>query len=678
MFALGAMASAALSACGGGGSSEGDSASGQRRSDQDALASDGLIFDENGTRRLRSEVPAATWMAAALTTGTTGTTGPAYPFGARLNAYGHGIRPSRTQAEMDSRLKNQYDAWKAARVVPADFVVAGGYAVRFSQQAFLTVSEAMGYGMLLAVLFAGHDPDARKVFDGMLAVVRARPAYGVTQYYNATHGKYLMDWRLNADGTSGGEGWAAADGDMDIALALLMADKQWGSSGTWNYLQEARNTITALKTHTIMGPDGTTRSLYRLDISRTSDYMFGHFRAYQAATGDAFWGTVIDRSLQLTELMQTKFAPSTGLVPDFIVGTDTADPAPAPAYGGGDRSEYDGHFYWNACRNPWRWGSDYLLSGDARVKTVAMRLLDFFHGKFLAAGGDIMAAVDCGYRLDGSAIAGGDSAAFIAPVLLGGCIDAKYQQMVDAAWTWNAARPVTGYYDGEIQLLSLVAASGNWWTPHATAAAPAPEPVGPGPRCLSLIPATAAAASESLAALAVSRATQAKTYTFKAQICTKRQLRAQSPGYDEAAWVVWNYVDRETFYYFSVGPGGWEFGKSHPIHGQKMIKRGTNFKAAIGTRNVVEVRVFGEWADVYVNGTYCAYVQDNGYKGSPKLLGGKVGLLALDAECTFDNVALPVPDNFNGEAPRTLAAGEHLANWTIEFIGNGTAAIVAE
>ena len=434
-----AMAALTLGACGGG--------------------SDESVEDLEARRRTRPGTTTPTTPVA---------TGPAaYPFGARLVRYAAGTLPSQAQstATVDAALKQQYNAWKAARVVAADSVVPGGYAVKFSQTGFLTVSEGMGMGMLLAVVFAGHDPDARKIFDGMLSVVRARPAYGVTQWYNPTHGKYLMDWRLNADGTSGGEGWAAADGDMDIAMALLMADKQWGSTGTWNYLQEARNTIAGLKTSTIMAPDGTTRSLYRQDISRTSDYMFGHFRAYQAATGDAFWGKAIDRSLQLAELMQARFAPSTGLLPDFIVGTDTAEPAPAPAYGGGDRAEYDGHFYWNACRNPWRYATDYLLSGDARVKAVTMRMIDFFQGKFSAAGGDIMSAVECGYRLDGSAIAGGDSAAFLGPITLGACVDAKYQQMADAGWNWNVTRPTSGYYDGEIQLLSMVVASGNWWTP---------------------------------------------------------------------------------------------------------------------------------------------------------------------------------------------------------------------
>jgi hypothetical protein len=361
---------------------------------------------------------------------------------------------------MDAWLTNQYDAWKAARVVPMPGV-AGGLAVKFSGSTFLTVSEGMGYGMLLAVLFAGHDPAARTLFDGFLTTVRARPAYAVLQ--SDANGKYLMEWRLNADGTSAGEGWNATDGDEDIAMALLMADRQWGSSsGKWNYAREATNTIAALKSW-CMDAAGNVKGLSSTHATRTSDFMIGHFRAFQRATGDALWGKAIDRAYELCELMQTQFSAGTGLIPDFISQYDTSHPVPSPAYQGTDRSPYDGTYYWNACRDPWRFATDYLLSGDRRWKTITGRLLDFFQSKF-AASKDVMGGVDCGYRLDGSVIAGGDSAAFIAPVMLGGCVDSSYQALVDAGWNWNVAHPITGYYDGEIQLLSMVVASGNWWT----------------------------------------------------------------------------------------------------------------------------------------------------------------------------------------------------------------------
>jgi hypothetical protein len=47
---------------------------------------------------------------------------------------------------------------------------------------------------------------------------------------------------------------------------------------------------------------------------------------------------------------------------------------------------------------------------------------------------------------------------------------------VDALWNWNVNRLTTGYYAAELQLLSMVVASGNWWTPGNFAAVPAPAP----------------------------------------------------------------------------------------------------------------------------------------------------------------------------------------------------------
>jgi hypothetical protein len=395
---------------------------------------------------------------ASTSTGTPTASGTGYPFGARKTAYVAGIRPSQSNAAMDAVLTAQYDAWKARRVVDASSVVAGGYAIQFSDTNYLTVSEGMGYGMLIAVVFAGHDPNAQQLFDGLLAVARTRYAYG-NATYNPT-GQYLMDWRLYPNGSSAGDGWNAVDGDLDMAMALLMADRQWGSSGKWNYLQEAKNTINAIKSNN-MASDGTTRGLRLLNVSRTSDYMIGHFRAFAAATGDSFWNTAIDRAYFLSNLMQTAFSPA-GLMPDFVVNTDTASPIPSPGYMG-DGNANENKFWWNACRNPWRFATDYLLSGDARWKTINGRIIDFFQGQVNAHGGDVT-SIGTGYNLDGSMVTGGNSPAYHGPIGLGACIDAKYQSFADAMWNWNAGHLTTGYYDGEIQLLSMVVASGNWWT----------------------------------------------------------------------------------------------------------------------------------------------------------------------------------------------------------------------
>jgi hypothetical protein len=385
--------------------------------------------------------------------------GNGYPFGSRLVAYKAGIKPTQANATMDALLGTQYDAWKAARIVSAASIVAGGYAVKFSDTNYITVSEGMGYGMLLAVLFAGHDAQAQTLFNGLLAVVRARPAYAMTPYDQS--GQYLMDWRLNANGTSAGQGWNAMDGDLDIAMALLMADKQWGSGGAVNYLQEAKNTIAGLKYFNFK-PDGTTKGLSTANVSRTSDYMIGHFRAFKAATGDTLWDLAVDRAYTLLDRMQTVYSPGKGLMPDFIVGTDTATPYPSPGYMG-DGNNMEGYFYWNGCRNPWRLGTDYVLSGDTRFATVCGRLMDFFN----AASGGNAGGISCGYKLDGSVLGAFADPSFIAPAAVGAMVDARFQGLLDSAWSWNTAHLQTGYYAAEIQLLSMVVASGNWWTPGA-------------------------------------------------------------------------------------------------------------------------------------------------------------------------------------------------------------------
>jgi hypothetical protein len=433
-----ASAALALTGCGGGGSGDSGLSSSATGTSGSAAAS--------GVPGIRRQIAAASTVP-----------GVAYPFGARLVSYAGGIKPSQTNAAMDAVLTSQYDAWKAARVVSANSIVAGGFAVQFSNTAYMTVSEGMGYGMLLAVLFAGHDSQAQQVFDGMLAVVRARPAYAVTPF--DPNGKYLMDWRINADGTSAGDGWNAMDGDLDIALALLMADKQWGSNGTWNYLQEGKNTIAGLQSWN-MAANGATKGLPAATNDRTSDYMIGHFRAFKAATGDTLWDAAVDRSYFLLDYMQTVYSPGVGLMPDFVMHTDTPTPCPSTGYIG-DGNANEGYFWWNACRNPWRYSSDYLLSGDTRFAQVTGKMISFFQA---SSGGD-PTQIGTGYSLSGQKLTGGNSPAYHGPICAGACVDASFQGFLDQMWNWNASNLTTGYYDGEIQLLSMVVASGNWWTP---------------------------------------------------------------------------------------------------------------------------------------------------------------------------------------------------------------------
>lgn len=78
--------------------------------------------------------------------------------------------------------------------------------------------------MLITAYMAGHDADAQTYFDGLYRFYKAHPS---------SIDPALMAWQQAKDSsgnivdTSGSD--AATDGDMDIAYALLLADKQWAA-----------------------------------------------------------------------------------------------------------------------------------------------------------------------------------------------------------------------------------------------------------------------------------------------------------------------------------------------------------------------------------------------------------------------------------------------------------------
>jgi hypothetical protein len=371
--------------------------------------------------------------------------GLGYPFGSRRFSYVAGIRPTNvSQADQDTVVKQLYNKWKTTGLSTR----CGERMVRFSREnEWSTVSEGIGYGMLLTVLMAGHDPEARQIFDQLFRFARMYPAL--------EEDANLMSWAVKADCTDGGAGWNAADGDLDIAMGLVMADKQWGSDGSINYMAEAVKTINALK---LLNFNYTGISIAKGHLHRTSDDMLSHFRAFKKATGDTFWDTALARSQEALEIGQS-FSP-VGLMPGWLMGYDNGNIRPST--GGFIEGAIEGQYEWNACRNPWRLGTDYVVSGDQRTKAILLKLMNFFKN---TTGGD-PTRFQPGYRLDGTPLATwGASQSFVGPAANGAMVDASHQAFLNNLWSWNASNPATIYYDNELQLIPLIVVSGNWWQP---------------------------------------------------------------------------------------------------------------------------------------------------------------------------------------------------------------------
>ncbi|WP_082577967.1 glycosyl hydrolase family 8 [Lysobacter sp. Root690] len=381
---------------------------------------------------------------------------PNYPFGSHRQAYVSGtLSPSVGRASADQSTASFYATWKQRYLKPA--CRAGEYRIKADTGDAYVVSEGQGYGMLITVMMAGNDPQAQTYFDGLHRYNRGHPSNNDAD---------LLAWAqdVNCNNVVGAD--SATDGDLDIAYALLLADLQWGSAGAINYASEARKVIAAIRRSNVhptsklvnLGDWVDSSSPGYYNSTRSSDWMLGHFRAFGAKLGDSYWTGVLDAHQNLITRMQSSYAPNTGLLPDFIVNTNTT---PKPASAGFLEGAHDGHYSWNAGRVPWRIGIDAAVSGDTRSRTAARKLSVWIRGK----AGNNPNNVKAGYKLDGTVIDNYNEVFFTAPFAVAATVDPDAQAWLDKLWTYMASGAPGDYYGDSVKLLSMLAVSNNWLKP---------------------------------------------------------------------------------------------------------------------------------------------------------------------------------------------------------------------
>lgn len=415
----------------------------------------------------RSAVAACLLLLGSLAATELSAQAPRRPY-PRHTAYAAGsILPGhRTQAQLDAAALAFYRLWKARYLVagcgPGRYYVAVNADGRFPDRQVLSISEGHGYGMLLAVAFAGADPQAKSIFDGLYRYFRDHPS---------VRNPDVMAWKQLAGCEDAPDGEdTATDGDLDIGYALLLADRQWGSGGAIDYRAEAKKVIRAIRTVELHPADATIQlgswvspdQPRHFNSTRSSDFMPGHFKAFRLATGDPRWATAGNRVYALVQRMQTVYSPATGLLPDFIERTNAAARPASPGFLEGPS---DGAYFYNACRTPWRLGLDALLSGDARGRTAVRRISAFLRTR---AAGD-PERLRAGFRLDGRDLPDNDYSdlAFLAPAAVGALLEPEHPEWLEALWDQIVATPLDegDYYGNTLKALALLAASGNAWRP---------------------------------------------------------------------------------------------------------------------------------------------------------------------------------------------------------------------
>jgi endo-1,4-beta-D-glucanase Y len=363
-----------------------------------------------------------------------------------------------SQSELDDQTSTFYSEWKdeyfKTDCKKGEFYIYSGNDAN-------TISEAHGYGMMIMCFMAGYENRAKGCFDGLFNYYKSHPS---------NINNHLMDWQqLSCDDSPDSDDDAASDGDIDIAFSLLLAHEQWGSDGEINYLAEAITIINAIMQDEI-NPQTWTVKLGDWCSSddpacyygtRSSDFITSHFRAFLLASDNSDWNLVIDKCYNLISIIQSGHSVSSGLLPDFIINTNAT---PIPAGQNYLEDIYDGDYYYNACRFPWRIGTDYLISGDNRAKTA----LNKINSWLLSSTSGNINSISNGYRLNGTPLYNWNDATFIGPFTVGAMADISNQSWLNKLYEeliTNNDLQDGDYYSNTLKLLSMIVISGNYWNP---------------------------------------------------------------------------------------------------------------------------------------------------------------------------------------------------------------------
>jgi endo-1,4-beta-D-glucanase Y len=327
--------------------------------------------------------------------------------------------------------------------------------------------------MIIVALMAGYDTTARNTYDGLFRYYKAHPS---------KKSPFLMAWAQthafrNVDGSS------AADGDMDIAYSLLLADAQWGSSGSINYLAEARSMIHAImkqeinpRTFSVMPSNAIEKDSKDYFDMRSSDFMPANFKAFSVITNDTLWNNVINNNYKLFSFLQIKYSADAGLLPDFIQHINN-NPAPSrPHY---LESQYDGFYNYNACRVPWRIALDFIVDGDKRSKAMVEKINKWLRETTENDPENISA----GYSLAGDDMRSRNFGAmsFTASFAVSAMVDSGNQVWLNKLWdyiiTFNLDQ--FDYYDNTLKMLDIIILSGNYWALPAVRSHKGPYDIPP-------------------------------------------------------------------------------------------------------------------------------------------------------------------------------------------------------
>jgi endo-1,4-beta-D-glucanase Y len=323
-----------------------------------------------------------------------------------------------------------------------------------------TVSEGMGYGMLMAA-YMGDEA----LFKGLLAYWKSKPSAQ----------SMLMTWKIGGTGGSG----SATDADEDTAFALQMAVKQWGSS----YSQDASDILSQFLANDVdsagyLKPGNTFGGQTLTNPSYFAPAFYRYFAGVDTANASKWNALVANVYTELGNISGSK-----GLVPAWCTGT-ASSPCSTPGSGGHAYTD-ELNYQYDSHRTPWRIGLDVCWNGASTAsagKTYIDKVVGFFAGASATAGLSSLADI---YTTSGS-ISTSSTFAYNSMSLIGcagaGAMgstatgaasfrDRVWKFLLAAQYTDNpifktgnsSTKPGYTYYNATVGLLTLMTLSGNFY-----------------------------------------------------------------------------------------------------------------------------------------------------------------------------------------------------------------------
>jgi len=342
-----------------------------------------------------------------------------YPY-PQQKSYGNGTINT-TVSNASTNLKSKFTSFLSTHYEENQGKTLGRIKFDNTQQ---TVSEGIGYGMIMMVYFSDNSKSYKDEFDRLWAY-----------YNNFLNGNKLMHWKINGF-SNVAEMNAASDAEFDVALALVMAHYQFGDQ---KYLEDAKSLIAKIRQYEF-DPNNLHRPGDNWNSKRNPSYVspaaFEIFKEVETEQA-AKWSDIITANYTLLKNNQNK--SSVKLPSDWCNDDGSVNGA--------------NEFGYDASRAPWRWAWANAWYGHADAKTLLGNLVSWVNNQ-------IPANIKGPIQLNGT-INGNQNSTFVGPLTNVLSYSSTYQSKMNDYWNTLIGLNDASYFNKAMQIITGLLATGN-------------------------------------------------------------------------------------------------------------------------------------------------------------------------------------------------------------------------